>query len=121
MAVEGSVFKKVKPFDYLIETAPGVHKHVNLLREYVSRDISAVASVSILLESEVPVEGDVQKVVLRPVPTVQTETVEDVVVNKALSHEKRLQVQQVVRKHTDMMTDLPGSVDNQTHEVKKGW
>jgi hypothetical protein len=115
------VVAKVRPFDYMIETGPGVQKmyHINLLREYVPRPTGVVpATLGIMCQPEDDGEADVSKVQVVPVPTAQTESVEDVVYNTELQPALLQELTEVVQKHKDMFTDLPGDADLIEHQVR---
>ena len=123
------IVKKVKTCDYLVETNPGVHKlfHINLLREYVQRQaVMPVGQVGVAIQSaclgvisgsSCEEDADVQKVCLQTVPTVQSESIKDVVVSPDLDFDQRAQVSDLLHKHAQVLTDLPGSVTIQEHSI----
>ncbi|KAK7097274.1 hypothetical protein V1264_004279 [Littorina saxatilis] len=119
------VIKRLNQCDYVVEISPGIEKvyHVNLLREYVSRNEDVgqnpvVASLGVISGSSAVEEVDIQKVKLQSVPTVQTENVDDVVYSPDLSMQAKQKVQAVFQKHQDKMTDLPGTCDLVQHVVR---
>jgi transposase InsO family protein len=119
------VIKKLNACDYVVEISPGVEKvyHVNMLREYVPRvevdtQKPVIASLGVISGSSAVEEADIQKVKLQAVPTVQTETVDDVVYNPSLSMQAKQELQAVFQKHQEKMTDLPGTSDLVEHSVR---
>jgi hypothetical protein len=77
-----------------------------------------IASLGVITGASACDDTDVQKVKLQPVPTAQTESVDDVVYNPDLSMQAKQELQAVFHKHQDKMTDLPGSCDLLEHSVK---
>jgi hypothetical protein len=63
-------------------------------------------------------DSDVKKVELNSVSATRTETAEDVVINPELTGSQKKDLKRVFKKHESMLTDVPGSVDIQTHSVK---
>jgi hypothetical protein len=115
-----SVVKRVRQNDYLIQMESGTQKvfHVNLLREYVERNVTPLIAGAAVVAGDYAVpDQDVQKVVMETVPTVVTETVDHVVVDKKLSRSQLQDVHEIVSKRSEMFTDSPGHVDLEIHTV----
>ena len=118
-----TVVKKVRQFDYLIEFSGGEQKvyHVNLLKEFVEREVGnsvpMATSAAVLSGDSVVPDEDVNKVVLETVPTVSTETVDQVKIAPDLSRAQRQDVQRIIASHSSMFTDGPGNADLELHTV----
>ena len=114
------VMKRCSPCDYVVKVQDGKEKifHINFLKKYVGRqntDIAlpgfAVVSVGIAMGDSSSPDADVQTVDVKCVPTVQTETFRDVVINSKLSDDQRSALCSTFSKHSSYITDLPGSKD----------
>ncbi|KAK7101623.1 hypothetical protein V1264_019974 [Littorina saxatilis] len=119
------VVQKKGVCDYVIELARGQEKmfHINMLKKYERRaqgDKQNSTAVSVIMGSVLEPDEDVQNIDVRVVPTMQTETVEDVHYNPDLEPERLEQVKSVINKHAKIMTDLPGTVHTIQHSVRNG-
>lgn len=110
-----TVIKKVRQNDYLIEMDKGTRKvfHINLLKEYIERPIAASA----ILRIDVPDE-DVKKVSIQTVPTVSSESIEDVTVSENLSQKQKGEVAKVLKEFSHVLSDKPGLAKSQTHTIR---
>ena len=113
------VVKRVRENDYLIEMESGTQKifHVNLLREFVERDVPLISGAAVVAGDSAVPDQDVQKVIMQTVPTVATETVDQVVIAKDLDKAQFQDVQEVLSKRSKIFTDSPGNVDFELHSV----
>ncbi|PVD36422.1 hypothetical protein C0Q70_03405 [Pomacea canaliculata] len=117
-----TVRKRINMYDYLIETSEGVQKlfHINLLREYITRTPPPSVQQGLIgiIAGECSTEdSDVEKVIIKCMPTVRTEDFNQVRINPALSTPQKDEVYKVLRKHEQMLTDLPGLADFQDHSI----
>jgi hypothetical protein len=118
------VLKKSGNCNYLLDMGNGGQKnfHINLLRKYRCRESPKTvipASVGVVNDStsDSLSDFDVKRVVMGVVPTTQTETVDNVVYDSELSDLYKSQAQTVFKRHTHMLTDLPGLTDLTEHNV----
>jgi transposase InsO family protein len=138
------VVETVGNVDYRVEIAPGKVKtyHINMLKQYFHRnkqnEITAspiqssldnesetvetqIAAVACVLEdSEEDLSEDItvrDNDMFTHYNLQQKETVDDVVVNPDLSEDQRVEIREILKKYTDIFTDIPKVTHIMEHKV----
>lgn len=118
------ILKKTGNCNYLLDMGHGGEKvfHINLLKEYIDRQKPQnviLASIGVVQDptSDATADFDISKVVLGVAPTTQTETMDDIGYDSNMSDNHKSQAQTVFRKHSHMLTDLPGQTKLVEHTI----
>lgn len=121
------VVRRIAECDYVIQL-PSREKtfHANMLKKYNARTaeiepglVNGVtcdsAETEVAVAAVIEVEEQTEKI--EWVSHAQTETYKDVVINKQLSMDLQLQIDQLLQEFQDIFTDLPGETDLCEHRI----
>ena len=121
------VVEVVNPYDYRVEVK-GVCKtyHANLLKLYVERKDSVVASVAPEISSSMQIESEEVDQEIDELKweecicpkKEQTQSFTDVRISENLLPNQRGKVTELLKKYKDVLTDLPGKTNLEKHEIK---
>lgn len=110
------VVEKRNRMDYVIDQ-DGKRKvyHANLLRRYIDRG-EDIEQVSVAVVEEDNQDEGLPRMELPNLH--QQEGVRDVQVNPALTHDQQVDVQRILLKYQDILTDVPGKTSLIEHDIK---
>jgi hypothetical protein len=83
----------------------------------VRHDDCLIASVAVVDDDD-GIEDGTSPVIIGTVPSIQSETIKDVVFDKQLSPSRKEDALRVFEKHSSILTDLPGDTSLVEHEIR---